>query len=125
MDNTFWCGTTRSFVDHAWHLSPIKWAIGNLAPYTLAGVHFSCTEDQRLPNGQCPIRDGKDVLNLYNLDGNARLNLMAVGICVVVYRILAYLVLKARRTRWTWPDRLGRRRLYGEKDIGRLAGTAA
>ena len=114
-----------SFLQAFNHLSPIKWAIGNLAPYTLAGVHFSCTEDQRLPNGQCPIRDGKDVLNLYNLDGNARLNLMAVGICVVVYRMLAYLVLKARMMRWAWPDRLGRR-LRGEKeDVGTLAGAAA
>ena len=41
------------------HLSPVKWSIGNLAPYTLAGVTFSCTEVQRLPNGQCPVTDGE------------------------------------------------------------------
>ena len=99
-----------SFLQAFNHLSPIKWAIGNLAPYTLAGVHFSCTEEQQLPNGQCPIRDGKDALGLYNLKGNAGLNLLAVGVCVVVYRILAFLILKAKRTRWTWPEKLGRER---------------
>ncbi|KAL8690046.1 MAG: hypothetical protein Q9218_004415, partial [Villophora microphyllina] len=29
----------------AWnHLSPIKWSLGNLAPYTLRGVRFSCAD---------------------------------------------------------------------------------
>ena len=108
------------------HLSPIKWAIGNLAPYTLAGVHFSCTKDQQLPNGQCPITDGKDVLNLYNLNGNAGLNLLAVGVCVVVYRVLAFLILKAKKTRWTWKERLRRGQLHGEKDdVGRMNEAAA
>ena len=114
-----------SFLQAFNHLSPIKWAIGNLAPYTLAGVHFSCTQDQQLPNGQCPITDGKDVLNLYNLNGNAGLNLMAVGICAVVYRILAYLILKAKRTRWAWPEKLGREWRGGRKDVGRMVETAA
>ena len=99
-----------SFLQAFNHLSPVKWSIGNLAPYTLAGVHFSCTKEQQLPNGQCPITDGEDVLNLYNLKGNAGLNLMAVGICAVVYRMLAFLILKAKRTRWAWPKKLGRER---------------
>lgn len=114
-----------SFLQAFNHLSPIKWAIGNLAPYTLTGVHFSCTEDQQLPNGQCPIRDGKDVLKLYNLNGNAGLNLLAVGICVVVYRLLAFLILKAKRTRWALRERLGRGRRHDEKGgVGRVVKTA-
>ena len=115
-----------SFLQAFNHLSPIKWSIGNLAPYTLAGVQFSCTEDQKLPNGQCPVRDGKDVLDLYNLNGNARLNLLAVGVCVVVYRMLAFLVLRAKRMRWDWSDRPGRRRRLGEKKgVGGIVETAA
>lgn len=115
-----------SFLQAFNHLSPIKWAIGNLAPYSLAGVQFSCTEDQHLPDGQCPITSGKDVLNLYNLNGNAGLNLMALGICVVVYRILAFLILKAKRTRWAWRERLGRvRRHGGKEDVGTVMVTAA
>lgn len=114
-----------AFLEAFNHLSPIKWSIGNLAPYTLAGVHFSCTEEQQLPNGQCPITDGKDVLNLYNLNGNAGLNLLAVGICVVVYRILAFLILKAKRTRWAWRERLRRGERHGEKDVVGETGSAA
>ena len=114
-----------SFLQAFNHLSPIKWSIGNLAPYTLAGVHFSCTKEQQLPNGQCPITDGEDVLNLYNLKGNAGLNLMAVGICVVVYRMLAFLVLKAKRMRWAWPKKLDRERQGSRKDAERMVETAA
>ena len=88
------------------HLSPIKWAIGNLAPYTLAGVKFSCTEAQRLPNGQCPVNDGEDVLNLYKLNESAGLNLLALGVCLVVYRMLAFVLLKVKRTKWDLKERL-------------------
>ena len=98
------------------HLSPIKWSIGNLAPYTLRGVVFSCTDAQRLPNGQCPVANGEDVLKLYNLDGNAGLNLLALGICVVVYRLLALLLLKAMRTRLDWREILAQR--FNRKTMG-------
>ena len=84
------------------HLSPIKWALGNMATYTLKGIEFTCADAQRLPNGQCPISTGEEVLKLYNLETNAGLNLMALGICVVAYRMLAYVLLVARRTRWDW-----------------------
>lgn len=93
------------------HLSPIKWSVGNLAPYSLRGVVFTCTEFQRLENGKCPIETGEDVLSLWGLDGNARLNVLALGLCVVAYRGLGYLVLKARRTRWSrsWWQKKGQR----------------
>lgn len=99
-----------SFLEAFNHLSPIKWMIGNLAPYTLRGVTFSCTDMQKLPNGHCPVATGEDALKLYNLNGNAALNLLAVGICAVIYRMLAFLILKARMTRWDWKERLGRGR---------------
>lgn len=100
------------------HLSPIKWAIGNLGPYTLDGVNFTCTEAQLLPNGQCPVNTGEDALNLYNLNGNAGLNLLALGICLVVYRMLAFVLLKAKRTRWALKERMGRGRRKQEKAAG-------
>jgi hypothetical protein len=82
------------------HLSPGKWAVANLAPYSLHGVDFSCRDDQRLPGGNCPIQTGEDALELYGLNGNAGLNLMALGICTVAYRLVAYLLLVGVRTRW-------------------------
>ncbi|MCJ1295273.1 hypothetical protein MMC34_006835 [Xylographa carneopallida] len=91
------------------HLSPSKWAIGNLAPYSLDGIVFTCTEAQRLPGGQCPIATGEQALQLYNLNGNASLNLMALGIVTVGYRVVAYLLLKAKRTDWGWKERFRKR----------------
>ncbi|EOA84746.1 uncharacterized protein SETTUDRAFT_91355 [Exserohilum turcica Et28A] len=84
----------------AWnHLSPVKWAVGNMAPYTLRGLNFSCEDWQRV-NGQCPIQTGEQVLDLYRLNHNPEMNIMALGICAIVYRFLAYVVLKMERERW-------------------------
>ena len=89
-----------SFLQAFNHLSPIKYAIGNMAPYTLRTQHFTCEDWQRLPNGNCPIATGKEVLRLWNLDKNPALQLMALGMCAVVYRGLAYVILKASKERW-------------------------
>ncbi|EOD49342.1 putative abc transporter protein [Neofusicoccum parvum UCRNP2] len=35
------------------YLSPIKYVVANLAPYSLNGVKFTCTDDQRLVGGRC------------------------------------------------------------------------
>ncbi|KAH7355578.1 ABC transporter-like protein [Pyrenochaeta sp. MPI-SDFR-AT-0127] len=84
----------------AWnHLSPIKWAVGNMAPYTLRDLQFTCEDWQRI-NGQCPITNGEQVLDLYNLNKNPEMNLMALGICAIAYRFCAYLVLKIVKERW-------------------------
>ena len=98
------------------HLSPIKWGIGNLAPYTLQGIVFSCSDEQKLPSGECPVSTGEDALKLYNLDNNAGLNLLALGICVIVYRIVAFLLLKVGRTGWAWRENLRRWRSRNKQD---------
>ena len=96
-----------SFLQAFNHLSPIKWSVGNLAPYTLRGVVFTCTDGQKLPGGGCPVNTGEEALRLYNLETDAGLNLVALAVTVIVYRGLAYLLLKARRTRWSWRERIG------------------
>ncbi|KAF2088527.1 ABC transporter-like protein [Saccharata proteae CBS 121410] len=86
----------------AWnHLSPVKYAVANLAVYTLRDQRFTCEEAQRLADGRCSIETGQQVLELYRLDKNPWLNVMALGIVTVVYRLLAYALLKARRERWS------------------------
>ncbi|KAL2223218.1 P-loop containing nucleoside triphosphate hydrolase protein [Thermoascus aurantiacus ATCC 26904] len=80
------------------HLSPIKYSVANLAPYSMRNQHFTCTDAQRLPDGRCPIETGQQVLQLYNLDKDAAMNVMALGICTIAYRIVAYALLK-------WIDR--------------------
>jgi ABC-type multidrug transport system ATPase subunit/ABC-type multidrug transport system permease subunit len=90
------------------HLSPIKYAVANLAPYSMRHQIFTCTDAERLPNGQCPITAGVQVLDLYNLDTNPGLNVLWLGISVIVYRLLAYAVVKGVRSHGIWE---GARRL--------------
>ena len=89
-----------SFLQGVNYLSPIRYAIRNLAPYTLRGIVFTCNEATKLPNGECPITTGVQVLQLYDLDANPGINIMALGVCTVIYRLLAYILLKAARTHW-------------------------
>ncbi|KAK5221351.1 hypothetical protein LTR72_006911 [Exophiala xenobiotica] len=92
--------TIPGFLGGLNYISPLKWLIGNLAPYSLRGVTFTCTEAQRLPNGRCPIETGQQVLKLYQQEHNAPMYLAILAGVTVGYRLSAYVVLKARRTRW-------------------------
>ncbi|KAJ5468057.1 ABC-2 type transporter [Penicillium sp. IBT 31633x] len=80
------------------YLSPIKYAIANLAAYSLHGQEFHCSGSQRLADGNCPIDTGEQVLQLYNLDKNGPMNVMALGICTIIYRFIAYAFLQAMRS---------------------------
>ncbi|KAH8174936.1 ABC transporter domain-containing protein [Sarocladium implicatum] len=82
------------------YLSPIRYATRAVAPYSLEGVKFTCTEAQELPDGSCPIETGEDVLELYRLNGDPVVNIAALAGCVVIYRLLAWGLLKAMRGRW-------------------------
>lgn len=82
------------------YLSPIKYAVGNLAAYSLRGITFTCNDYQRLSNGQCPIQTGEQALKEFNLDKNAQLYIMGLGVCTIVYRLTAYVILKASREQW-------------------------
>ncbi|EGC42301.1 ABC transporter [Histoplasma capsulatum var. duboisii H88] len=84
------------------HLSPIKYAVANLASYSMANHHFTCGDSQRMPSGNCPIETGEQALKLYNLDKNPEMNLMALGICTIVYRVVAYGLLKVARSYGFW-----------------------
>lgn len=98
----------------AWnHLSPVKWGVANMAPYTLRGLRFTCEEWQKI-NGSCPITSGEQVLDLYKLNNDPELSLMALGICAIAYRFLAYVVLKIVKERW-----LGR--IWGKLGGGKKA----
>ena len=70
-----------------------------MAPYSLRNEKFTCEEWQKI-NGQCPITTGQQVLELYKLDKDPEMYLMALGVCAVVYRFAAYIVLKMAKERW-------------------------
>ena len=95
------------------HLSPIKYAFAGLASYILQGQRFECdnaVEGQLDHTGSdvkglvfCPIQTGEQVLRLYDLDvTDPNVSLLALGVCTVTYRVLAYLVLKLNREGWRW-----------------------
>ena len=82
------------------YVSPIRYATRAVAPYSLRGVEFTCNDSQRLPNGECPIQTGQDVLDLYKLDVDPVINVAALAGCIIVYRLLAWGLLRAVRGRW-------------------------
>ncbi|KAF3908799.1 hypothetical protein ABW21_db0207627 [Orbilia brochopaga] len=82
------------------HLSPLKYAVGNMLPYSLEGQKFTCERYQELPNGVCPVSTGYDVLRLYGYHYDGRRNLLYLAVVTVAYRIAAYLVLKGTKMNW-------------------------
>ncbi|KAI6780236.1 putative ABC transporter ATP-binding protein/permease-like protein [Emericellopsis cladophorae] len=82
------------------YLSPIRYATRAVAPYSLRGVEFTCNDSQRRPDGRCLIETGQDVLDLYKFEEGPLVNIGALAACVVVYRILAWALLRVVRGRW-------------------------
>lgn len=82
------------------YLSPIRYALRSIAPYALRDEMFYCKPGQQLANGTCPIETGKQVLQLYDFDDDPVVNVAALAGCLVVYRLLAWLLLKLARARW-------------------------
>lgn len=99
------------------YLSPLRYSIRNLAPYSLSGITFTCDASQRLPDGNCTIQTGKQVLQLYKLDENPLVNLLCLGACTIIYRFLAYALLKSVRMHWgEWRNKT-RRAFRCEKKV--------
>ncbi|KAI1813656.1 P-loop containing nucleoside triphosphate hydrolase protein [Poronia punctata] len=82
------------------YLSPTKYAVAALARFSLEDVEFTCGDAQRLPDGKCTIENGRQVLDLYDLNVDGAKNLIALAGTVLVYRLVAWLLLRLVRTRW-------------------------
>lgn len=82
------------------YLSPIRYAARAMAPYSMRGVQFHCTDEQLLPDGTCPITSGEQVLELYDFDVDPVVNAACLLACLVVYRLLAWALLRLMRARW-------------------------
>ncbi|THU89231.1 P-loop containing nucleoside triphosphate hydrolase protein [Dendrothele bispora CBS 962.96] len=82
------------------YISPLKYATANLMGYALRGVQFHCDDSQKLPDGSCIFGTGEDVLKLYGLEDvdEAKMLGALVGV-TVIYRLVAYGILKARLSR--------------------------
>ncbi|PQE16403.1 ABC transporter protein [Rutstroemia sp. NJR-2017a BVV2] len=82
------------------YLSPLRYTTRVLAFYSLRDIKFGCSDDQRLSGGRCPIETGEEVIKLYKLDGRPVVGMAALAVCVILYRVLAWGLLRGKRTRW-------------------------
>ncbi|KAI1260233.1 P-loop containing nucleoside triphosphate hydrolase protein [Xylariaceae sp. FL1019] len=82
------------------YLSPTKYAVAALAKFSLDGIEFTCDDSHKLPDGECSISTGRQVLALYNLDSHGVRNVIALAGTVIGYRLVAWLLLRLVRTRW-------------------------
>jgi hypothetical protein len=82
------------------YLSPLKYATAALAHYSLTGVVFTCDDSQKMLNGECNISTGEQVLDLYKLNQNGPINIGILAAVVVIYRLIAWGLLRLVRTRW-------------------------
>ncbi|KAH9904295.1 ABC transporter [Xylariomycetidae sp. FL2044] len=82
------------------YLSPLKYSTAAFASFSLRDIAFTCDDAQRLPDGRCTIETGEQVLDLYKLNEDPVVNLGALAATVVVYRLVAWALLRLARTRW-------------------------
>ncbi|KAF2663360.1 pleiotropic drug resistance protein, ABC superfamily [Microthyrium microscopicum] len=81
-------------------ISPITYVAGNLAPYFFRGVVFDCSPEKKLPGESCIQTKGDDILQLYGLDHNPRVQLAILAGVMLGYRLFAFVVLYLRKRTW-------------------------
>jgi hypothetical protein len=78
------------------YLSPIKYMIASLATFSMHDRKFSCSVEDE----QCSMVTGEEVLTLFKLNVDGQLNLIALGVATVAYRLIALGVVKASMHEW-------------------------
>ena len=76
------------------YASPTKWAAASLTIKAFADFEFTCTDAQRLPDGNCPFQTGQQVLDLFDYHTSLVSNIAALVGVTVAYRLIAYTVLR-------------------------------
>ena len=74
--------------------------LGAVMTVSLRGVVFYCTPSQLSADGTCPITSGDEVLKLYNLDVSTTTYALGMVACVIIYRFIAYGLLKLKLMQW-------------------------
>lgn len=82
------------------YLSPVRYATNAVAPFSLRDIKFTCTDEQKLPNGNCPYTTGQEILDLYGFNVDPVVNIGCLAACIVVYRLIAWALLRLMRARW-------------------------
>lgn len=83
-----------AFFEGVNYISPGKYAAASLMIKAFTDFEFTCTDAQRLPDGNCPIQTGQQVLDLFNYHTSLASNIAALVGVTVAYRLIAYTVLR-------------------------------
>lgn len=78
-------------------LSPLKYAVAVVINMAFEGEQFSCDGQVTDSNGGCAFDTGKKVLQNYGLESDVPAFLGALAAAVVIYRLVAYAILKLVR----------------------------
>lgn len=79
----------------AWnYINPVKYAVLIITKLGFENQHFSCGSAP-----DCSLRLGNDVMDRYGLDNNLGISIMALVVCLVVYRGIA-VALTEVKVRW-------------------------
>ena len=79
------------------YINPLSYGTAILAVNDLDGLQLSCTPDLQLPNGQCIVATGNDVLDQYSMYPSEKNTYMwRIAVVVVAFRIAVYILLRAR-----------------------------
>ena len=83
-----------AFINGVNYLNPCKYAAATISIKAFTNFEFTCTDTQRLLDGSCPTRTGQQVLDLLNYHMSLASNIGALVAVTVVYRLIAYTVLR-------------------------------
>lgn len=79
-------------------ISPLKFAVGVVTQQSMQGQKFTCGGQVVDPEtGECPLMTGEQVLQVYGVDIPIKPYLGALAVCLVVYRLIAFIVLRINR----------------------------
>ena len=76
------------------NISPGRYVAVCVSIMAFRNFEFTCTDAQRLPDGNCPIQTGQQVLDMFNYHTSLASNIGALVGVTVGYRLVAYAVLR-------------------------------
>ena len=80
------------------YISPSKYAAASMAIKSFTDFEFTCTNTQRLPDGNCPIQTCRQVLDMFKYHTSLTSNIAALVAVTVGFRLVAYVIVRLSRT---------------------------
>lgn len=92
--------TLDNFLKALNYISPLHYCVMLVANKVFTpALKLTCTELERLPNGNCQYNTGADVLKEFNLKINEPLFYILIAVIVVIQRAISWMFLKVKLTK--------------------------